>query len=283
MSPLQARVLGSRQLAAPFRSGRWSRNLGRDLDDRHARDRLDEVTDVLQRPPPPPRLLRVGRLAVPIVRPRRLLLKARVARAVLALPTVRFEVGGSAGGRRIVESMHNFCGGHKARNLRARSVYVVPADGQPYQGRRAHSRRNAVNRVKTAGIRIESVSPDRLSADTSLHTLGVCQHAPGCDGLTLVAFDGDGDGDGDGGLLAISHVHVDGPVAELHQAVHAEDNPLTDPLRYAMFAAVVKELAANEVLLMVVFRDYLWSSKGVRTYQNVLGYRPVNLRVRLKY
>ena len=207
--------------------------------------------------------------------------------AVLVLPTVRFEVGGSAGGRRIVESMHNFCGGHKARNLRARSVYVVPADGQPYQGRRAHSRRNAVNRVKSAGIRIESVSPDRLSADTSLHTLGVCQHAPECDGLTLVAFDGDGDGNGNGngngGLLAISHVHVDGPVAELHQAVHAEDNPLTDPLRYAMFAALVKELAVNEVLLMVVFRDYLWSSKGVRTYQNVLGYRPVNLRVRLKY
>ena len=253
--------------------------MGRGLDDRHARDRLDEVTDVLQRPPPPPRLLRVGRLALPIVRPRRLLLKARVAWAVLALPTVRFEVSGSAGGRAMVGSMLHFCGGHQARHLRARSIYLVPADGQPYPGRRAHSRRNAVNRVKSAGIRIESVSPDRLLADTSLHTLGLCQYAPECDGLTMVAFDGDGDS----GLLAISHVHIDGPVAELHQAVHAADKPLTDPLRYAMFAALVKELAVNEVLLMVVFRDYLWSPKGVRTYQNVLGYRPVNLRVRLKH
>jgi len=278
VSSLQARVLGSR-LAAPFRSGGWSRSLGHGLDDRHARDRLDAVTDVLQRPPPPPRLLRVGRLALPIVRPRRLLLRARVAWAVLALPTVRLEIGGSAGGRAIVGSMLYFCGGHHARHLRARSVYVVPADGQPYQGRRAHSRRNAVNRVKSAGIRIESVSPERLSADASLHTLGVCPDAPECDGLTIVAFDGDGDG----GLLAMSHAHIDGTVAELRQAVHAADNPLTDPVRYAMFAAVVKELARNEVLMIVIFRDYLWSSKGVRTYQNVLGYRPVNLRVRLTH
>ena len=196
--------------------------------------------------------------------------------AVLVLPTVRFEVGGSAGGRRIVESMHNFCGGHKARNLRARSVYVVPADGQPYQGRRAHSRRNAVNRVKSAGIRIESVSPERLFADASLHTLGICPDAPECDGLTMVAFHGDS------GLLAMSHAHIDGTVAELRQAVHAADNPLTDPLRYAMFAAVVKELAVNQVLLVVEFGNYLRSSKGRRQYQHVLGYRPVNLRVRLK-
>ena len=281
MSPLQARVLGSRQLAAPFRSGGWLRSLGRGLDDPHSRDRLDAITDALQLPVTPRRHLRVGRVALPIPRPSRLLLRARMEWAVLVLPTVRFEVGGSAGGRRIVESMHNFCGGHKARNLRARSVYVVPADGLPFQGRRAHSRRNAVNRVKTAGIRIESVPPDSLMADPSLHALGLCPDAPECGGLTLVAFDGDGDGDG--GLLAMSHAHVEGTVAELRQAVHVADNPLTDPVRYAMFAAVVKELALNEVQLIVVFRNYLWSSKGVRTYQNVLGYRPVNLRVRLKH
>jgi len=224
--------------------------------------------------------VRIGRLALPIVRPRRLLFKARVAWAVMALPTVRFEVGESPAGRAIVGSMLHFCGGHQARHLRARSVYVVPADGLPFQGRRAHSRRNAVNRVKTAGIRIESVPPDSLMADPSLHALGLCPDAPECGGLTLVAFDGDGDGDG--GLLAMSHAHVEGTVAELRQAVHVADNPLTDPVRYAMFAAVVKELALNEVQLIVVFRNYLWSSKGVRTYQNVLGYRPVNLRVRLK-
>jgi hypothetical protein len=150
-------------------------------------------------------------------------------------------------------------------------MYVVPVSGQPYRGRAAHSRRNAVNRAKTAGIRIESVSPKRLVADPVVQSLGTCPTAPVCAGLTLVAFDAGG------GLLAINHVHVDGGIAELSQAVHAANNPLTGPVRYALFAAVVKELAANEVEMLFVLASYLASTAGLRKYQDILGFHPVNL------
>lgn len=198
---------------------------------------------------------------------------ADFVRSVAALPRVIVELGDGQSGQAIAAQVDFHCGGARWWNTLARSAYVVPEDGRPFKGRAAHSRRSAANQARAAGVFVKRLSDVEASTDASVLVFGRCHQADTCGGRTYAAFEA-------GGVaIAVSHVHVDGAIAELAQAVQAHQVPLTGNARYALFADVVEDLATSGVQLILVLSSWARTTRGQRTFQNVLGFQPCQLTV----
>ncbi len=193
-----------------------------------------------------------------------------LVRSVALLPRVTIALGDGPGGRAIATQLQAHCGGPQWWRTLARSVYAVPPDGRPYKGRSNHSRRSAVNQSRAAGVEVRLVGPQELESNESVRRFGYCL-IPDCGGRTFAAFAPTGL------ALGVTHVHVDGTLAELAQAMNADADPLTSTARFALFACVVEDLAASGVELIVVLSSWLWVTYGVRVFQNVLGFQPCQL------
>lgn len=158
----------------------------------------------------------------------------------------------------------------RRRVLLARSAYAIPADGRPFAGRHAHGRRNAVNRARRQGFRTQLI--DVQEADRILASFGAPPRGCGnCTGAHYAAYSADD------GPIALTHVHLQGSFAHLVHAVHAPGQHATDAGRYLLFEYVVGTLFSNHVRLLVLFDNYFTLGVGLRKYQRILGFCPVNL------
>jgi hypothetical protein len=198
---------------------------------------------------------------------------ARLVVSAARLPRVQLQLGNGVGGRALNAQLRAHCGGTRPWQTLGRSVYVVPADGRAFPGRAHHSRRSAVNQARRAGIVVRVLTVAEALAEPSVVAFGPCPWAAWCEGRTYAAFHPDGH------AIAVSHVHVDGSLAELAQAMQQDGEPLTAQARFAVFSALVEDLAAAEVELLVVLASWVWSAAGTREFQNLLGFQPVQIQV----
>lgn len=196
---------------------------------------------------------------------------ARLTLTAARLPWVQISLGNGSGGRAIRAQLRAHCGGARPWQTLGRSVYAVPADGRAFPGRAHHSRRSAVNQARRAGIVVRVLTVAEAMVEPSVVFFGPCPWAAWCEGRTYAAFHPDGH------AIAVSHVHVDGAVAELAQAMQTDGEPLTAQARFAVFAALVEDLAGSGVELLVVLASWVWSAAGTREYQSLLGFQPVHL------
>lgn len=229
------------------------------------------VTDARSRPPVEDGNLFVARArwAATHVRP-----AAQLAAAVARLPWIQISLGAGVGGRAILSQVHAHCGGVRPWQTLGRSVYIVPADGRAFPGRAHHSRRSAANQARRAGVVVRLLSAAEAADDPSVVAFGPCPLAAWCCGRTYAAYHPDGH------AIAVSHVHVDGALAELAQAMQKEGEPLTGTARFALFSFLVEDLAASDVEMIVVLASWIWSAAGTREYQSLLGFQPIHLQIR---
>lgn len=197
----------------------------------------------------------------------------RLTLAAAQLPLVQVQLGNGVGGRALNAQLRAHCGGSRPWQTLGRSVYVVPADGRAFPGRAHHSRRSAVNQARRAGVVVRRLTVAEALDEPSVVAFGPCPWAAWCEGTTYAAFHPDGH------AIAVSHVHVDGELAELAQAMQKDGEPLTAQARFAVFSALIEDLAAAGVELLVVLASWIWSAEGTREFQTLLGFAPVHLRV----
>jgi hypothetical protein len=150
-----------------------------------------------------------------------------------------------------------------------RSAVAVLSSGVAFRGRRTRGHRNLVGRALRGGLEVGSVTADEYASRAA--EMGFV-HPPcyPCDGVFLI-------GSRRGDVLAATHLHVDGDVAQLQAAVHRPGDPLTGPARYAMFQRVIEELASRRVGVLVNLDNYFTLPVGLRTLQRRLDFTPVNL------
>lgn len=257
-------------MPSPTRLGKVVRGLPDDPDGiRVRRDRCHEAVSAARALPPVADghvVVERLRWAVSHVRP-----AFRLASAAARLPVVQIELGNGVGGRALNAQLRAHCGGTRPWQTLGRSVYVVPADGRAFRGRAHHSRRSAVNQARRAGVVVRVMTVAEAMAAPSVLSFGLCPWAAWCEGRTYAAFRPDGH------AIAISHVHIDGVVAELAQAMQTDGEPLTDQARFAVFSALVEDLAGSGVELLIVLASWIWSAAGTREFQTRLGFQPVQL------
>jgi len=190
---------------------------------------------------------------------------------VARLPVLELHVTDGPGGAAIMAARRPD-GARGLLRCFGRSALVVPRSGVVFRGRRSHSQRNQVNRALQGGLQIESVTADHYAARAA--EMGYARPAcyP-CAGLYLIGSAG-------AEVIAATHLHVDGRVAQLQAAVHRPGHRLTGPARYAMFQRVVEELAAREVGVLVNLDNYFTLPDGLRVFERRLGMTPVNVYIR---
>ncbi len=196
----------------------------------------------------------------------------RLLFVIARLPRLSLHLSTGPGGRAIMATARDY-GRSRTLSSLGRSVYFVPESGLPFVGRAAHSRRSAANKVRKEGLRTLTVDEDCFNALLATLRSAPCEQ-PRCDGRNYAALNAAGS------PIAVSHLHVDGHVAQLALSLHAHPDPSTGPARFALFQHVVEDLARSGVTVLLVLDNFFTMKPGLRQFQRLLGFVPVNLRLR---
>jgi hypothetical protein len=236
-----------------------------------------QLSDLLYR-------LRQARTAVGVARRSARRAAPRLLRSVAAirrLPVLEVEVSDSPAGEAIASALAQRRGLVPATT--AAAVLELTAEPEAYLvGRRRQAVRTGLNHARRHGLSVRKVTEreERRARALELVDAEVHEHfgpslrqwaaAPRDESWFTL--------DAHGRTLAVAILTVDGSVARLNAVISA-DGPLRSPARYLLSASVFMDLARSGVS-HVLLEGSLFLPPGLLHFQRLLGFRPMNIRVR---
>jgi hypothetical protein len=228
--------------------------------------------------------LRAARTAVCVAggRVRQVLPRVRRSLSCLRrLPVLHVEAGDSPAGREIASALTRRRG--LVPGTLAAAVLELPREPEAYLvGRSRQAVRTGLNHARREGLSVRRVTDD---AERRARALELVDAQVGADfGLSLVNWAAEPRDeswfavDAQGNTLAVAILTVDGPVARLNAMISASGQ-LRSPARYLLSAHAFMDLIGCGVT-HVVLEGSLFLPPGLLHFQRLLGFRPMNIRLR---